>query len=161
MNTTQRPIPAAADASMLIVPMMCLIVAGCGSEEALDGRVAIDVTIQVGGETPESGTLVLKPERGVRSPLIRIPISGGTGSLPAAKGPVPGSYRASYRSSIAGGDIDEQLTKTGREMPSSRTRVSAAKSRQRNRQPPKAKSDVSVSVPDENPATLTVSFDAA
>ena len=159
MNTPQRPIPAVADASMLIVVMLFLFVAGCGSEEALDGRVAIDVTIHVGGETPESGTLVLKPERGVRSPLIRIPISGGTGSLPAVKGPVPGSYRASYRSSVAGGDIDEQLTKTGREMPSSR--VSAAKSRQRNRQPPKAKSDVSVSVPDENPATLTVSFDAA
>jgi len=160
MNTYQRPIPAVADVSMLIVLMMCLFVAGCGSEEALDGRVAIDVTIYVGGEVPELGTLVLKPERGVRSPLIRIPISGGTGSLPAAKGPVPGSYLASYRSSVTGGDTDEQLTKTGREMPSSRARVSAAKSRQRNRQPPKAKSDVSVSVPDDNPATLTVSFDA-
>jgi hypothetical protein len=161
MNTRQCPIPAVADATTLIVAMLYLFVAGCGSEEALDGRVAIDVTIQVGGESPESGTLVLKPERGVRSPLIRIPISDGTGSLPSTKGPVPGSYRASFRSGAAGGDIDEQLTKTGREMPSSRDRESAANSRQRNRKAPKAKSEVSVTVPDENPATLTVTFDAA
>ena len=144
-----------------VVAILCLLTTGCGGDDDLGGRVAIDVTVQVGGETPESGTLVLKPGRGVRSPLIRIPISDGTGSLRAEKGPVPGSYNASFRSGVAGGSIDEQLSKTGREMPSFRAGASAENSQQRNRQAPKAKSEVSVSVPDENPATLTVSFDAA
>ncbi|MDG1897630.1 MAG: hypothetical protein P8J37_22250 [Fuerstiella sp.] len=161
MKIHQRPFPVAADVMTLAGSIVCLFVAGCGTEEALDGRVAIDVTIQVGGEVPESGTLVLKPERGVRSPLIRVVIEDGAGSLPAASGPVPGSYSASFRSSVAGTNIDDQLTNTGREMPSARARASAANSGQKTRRSPTAKNAVSVSVPNENPATLIVSFDDA
>ncbi|MDG2128466.1 MAG: hypothetical protein P8K08_10780 [Fuerstiella sp.] len=160
MKTRQRSFPNSAEA-MLLVGAVLLLVAGCGGAEELNGRVAIDVTVQVGGETPESGTLVLKPQRGVRSPLIRISIEDGVGSAPAEKGPVPGGYSASFRSGTTSGDIDDQLTRTGREMPSARARVSAASSRQTDRSALTPRSDVSVSVPDENPATLLVSFDAA
>ncbi len=161
MNTRQFPIATAANAKLLASVILCLITAGCGSAEDIGGRVAVEVTVQVGGEAPESGTLVLKPAPGVRSPLIRIAIEDGAGSLPAAKGPVPGSYNASFRSSAAGESIDDQLTNSGRQMPSTGARVSNPQTRRKTRQSPVPKGDVSVSVPDEDPATLTVSFDAA
>ncbi|HIF00663.1 MAG TPA: hypothetical protein EYG03_28925 [Planctomycetes bacterium] len=161
MNTRLLPIATAADATVLASVILCLFAAGCGGNEDLGGRVAVDVTVQIGGEAPESGTLVLKPEPGVKSPLIRIIIADGAGSLPAAKGPVPGGYNASFRSSATGESIDEQLTKAGRQMPTTGARVSNPQTRRRIRQSPVPKGDVSVSVPDEDPATLTVSFDAA
>ncbi len=161
MNTRLFPIATAADVTGSATVILCLFAAGCGSNDALGGRVAVDVTVQIGGEAPESGTLVLKPEPGVKSPLIRIAIADGTGSLPAAKGPVPGSYNASFRSDAAGESIDDQLTDSGRQMPASRARVSDPQNRRRTRQSPVPKADVTVSVPDEDPATLTVSFDAA
>ncbi|MCP4782451.1 MAG: hypothetical protein GY903_18210 [Fuerstiella sp.] len=161
MNARLFPIATATDVTVLVSVILCLFAAGCGGNEDLGGRVAVDVTVQIGGEAPESGTLVLKPEPGVRSPLIRIAIADGTGSLPAAKGPVPGSYNASFRSGAAGQSIDDQLTDSGRQMPSNRARVSDPQNRRKTRQSPVPKGDVTVSVPDEDPATLIVSFDAA
>ena len=161
MNKRPFPITTEAAAKVLASVIFLLITAGCGSNEDLGGRVAVDVTVQVGGEAPEAGTLVLKPERGVRSPLIRIAIADGAGYLPAAEGPVPGSYNASFRSSAAGKSIDDQLTDSGRQMPSTRAKVSNPRVRRKTAQSPVPKGDVSVSVPDEDPATLTVSFDAA
>ena len=96
----------------------CGLCCGCGDNaDALSGRVAIEVTVRVGDQPVADGNLVLRPEPGVKCPLIKVPVTAGIGRLNAAAGPVPGSYKATYLPNGAGRNITEQLTETGRVKP--------------------------------------------
>ncbi|MEZ6130311.1 MAG: hypothetical protein R3C59_16630 [Planctomycetaceae bacterium] len=145
--------------AFIIVIAGCL--SGCGSDsDALAGRVAIEVSVQIDGTPVTDGTLVLRPEPGLRCPLIPVPVVAGVGRLEESAGPVPGAYQATYRPSAAGADISEHLTNTGRVDPTS------AKS---NKRPAVGvptgvvtpKRPIPLTIPNSNPATLTAAFSSS
>jgi hypothetical protein len=135
--------------------ILCLTsVSGCGSDNGgLEGRAAMDVSVEIDQTPVQNGTLVLRPEPGVKCPLITVPIVDGTGHLSQAAGPIPGSYSASFRSS--GADLTEQLTEAGRQNPVS-GRKNQSSGRPQNTQP--ALQALTVVVPDSNPAQVTAHF---
>lgn len=141
-------------AALLIVGFM--LISGCGSgADDLAGRVAIDVSVQTDGTPVQDGTLVLRPEPGVKCPLITIPIVAGSGHQSEAQGPVPGSYQASFRP--AGADLTEQLSAAGRLNPASgsNNRSSSKRSTADTIRPLQPTTLV---VPDRNPASVTLNF---
>lgn len=134
---------------------------GCGSDaDILPGRVAIEVKVSIASSEVGDGNLVLRPEPGVKCPLIKVPVTAGIGRLDASAGPVPGRYKATYLPNGAGGTITEQLTESGRRPPTSAGGAS-------NVSPPVAEliqrpqGTISVTVPDQNPATFVADFEAA
>ena len=140
----------------LVMASACVFV-GCASPDAeLKGRVAVNVSVELAGSPVADGILILRPDPGVQCPMIRIPVEGGEGALPEMDGPLPGTYTATYR--IAAADITEQLSaESSRQTPESAGRLATAP--KRNQQTvigPQA--SVKVTVPDENPAQVTVSF---
>lgn len=138
----------------------CLI--GCGNGDDLPNRVAITVSVKIGGQTAGDGSLVLRPEPGVKCPLIKIPVVQGVGSLDASAGPVPGNYKATYRPSGASSNISEQLSENGRGFPASGGSAAVPKAN-----PPASsavlspKEPISVTVPNGKSVTVEAAFEAA
>ena len=88
---------------------------GCSQNgDTLPNRVAITVTVRIDGEVAGDGSLALRPETGVKCPLIKMAVIDGVGHLGATEGPVPGQYMATFRPSTGAGDITTQLSKAGR-----------------------------------------------
>lgn len=113
----------------------------------------MDANVQIDGTPVQDGTLVLRPEPGVKCPLITVAIQEGAGHASQARGPIPGSYKVSFRP--AGADLTQQLTEAGRQDP-----VSGRK-KQSSGQPAVKQPTLrplTVVVPDSNPAQVTVNF---
>lgn len=138
----------------------CGLCCGCGDDaNALPGRVPIEVSVRIGDQPVADGNLVLRPEPGVKCPLIKVPITAGIGRLNAAAGPVPGAYKATYLPNGAGRNITEQLAETGRVKPTAAGgALQASPSADPNVLLPKAA--ISVIVPDETPAKFVADFEA-
>lgn len=158
-NFSNFPMRLAIPFCALILPV-CLI--GCGDGDDLPNRVAITVSVKIGGQTVGDGSLVLRPEPGVKCPLIKIPVVQGVGSLDASAGPVPGNYKATYRPSGATNNIGEKLSESGRGFPVSGGSAAVPKAN-----PPASfsvmspKGPISVTIPNGNSATVEAAFEAA
>lgn len=135
---------------------------GCGSSaDVLPGRVAIEVTVQIAGVSVKDGTLVLRPEPGVKCPLIKIPVFSGIGRLAESAGPVPGDYSATFRPSGVGADITEQLTKSGRTDPTAGGGVGRPSMEPKSPgDTPMPKAPIPMTVPADNPAKVVAAFEA-
>ncbi|MCA9048781.1 MAG: hypothetical protein KDA89_08640 [Planctomycetaceae bacterium] len=146
---------------MSVIAIVVTLFCGCGQDvKELKGRVALNVTVQVGGSPASEGTLILRPDPGIACPLIQVPISEGTGELPEEQGPVPGGYTATFRS--AESDLSAQLSEDGeRQAPTAAGRAGVPSPRQRRKTVPVPAGTSPVTIPDQNPATVTVSFAAA
>ena len=152
------------------VLLLCLtLYSGCSHVEGERAdRVAIEVTVRIGDVPASNGSLVLRPDPGTKGPLVQIPISDGAGSLPQQKGPVPGRYTASWRSSEA--DLTNTLSADTKRHPSSvaalpqglpqgaatASKATASKATAQSSGP----QSTSISIPTTNPAVVTVQFGA-
>lgn len=146
----------AAEVTAVWMVLVAISITGCGAgSDGLAGRVALEVSVQTDGTPVQDGTLVLRPEPGVRCPLITVPVVGGNGSVGEAQGPVPGSYQASFRP--AGADLTEQLSEAGRLNPASGSNSRSSSKRSSN-VTAKSLQPMSLVVPDSNPATVTLNF---
>lgn len=106
-----------AKLSRIVVPALMMLAVGCSSKsDEVPGRVAINVTLTISGQSAEDGTLILRPAAGVACPLVKLSITDGKGSLPSSTGPVPGQWTASFRSD-ANGSLTERLEGEGRSNP--------------------------------------------
>ena len=162
MTTMKRMTPA-RHSMPLLVAVGFVSISGCGTDmSAVPGRVAIEVSVQIGGTAVGDGSLVLRPEPGVKCPLILVPVVAGIGQLNESTGPVPGNYKATFRSAAAGANISEQMSATGRVAPTAgdnaATPSQSATSGHLARMP---KAPISITIPDENPARIDATFEAA
>ena len=146
----------------LAIAMMAVVCcAGCGNTDDLLNRVAIEVSVQIGDSEVGDGSLVLRPQPGVKCPLIRIPVSNGVGYLSESEGPVPGEYRATFRPGQVAESLSQQLTETGRVAPKAAGRASVTGGPARVKSVLMPKGDMEMTVPDSNPAVVTITFEPA
>jgi hypothetical protein len=78
--------------------------AGCGGDGL--NRASVEGTVKVDGVLLEQGSLALIPMAGTTGPSAGATIENGSYSIPADKGPVPGTYRVEIKA----------LRKTGRQI---------------------------------------------
>lgn len=147
--------------TLLIEFALCALCCGCGGQaDTLPGRVAIEVTVRIDSQPVGDGNLVLRPDPGVKCPLIKVPVTAGIGRRDTSNGPVPGSYQATYLPDGAGRNITEQLTETGRVKPTAAGgALKASRSGDVGILVPNAA--ISITVPDGNPAKFFADFEAS
>lgn len=142
--------------SLKFLMPLALIVSVFGCSEPTDevpGRVAIDVTLTIDGQSAENGSLILRPDVGVACPLVKLEIRDGKGSLNSSAGPVPGQWTATFRSD-SNGSLTEQLENSGRSNPLDTPAVGQFGSGEmKSRRPPES---VSVTVSDDDPASVKI-----
>jgi len=76
--------------ALLALAAALLVLPGCS------GRAAVQGSVTLNGAPVDGGVIVFAPAKGGSSqPTVSADIVGGKYSLPAGKGPTPGSYRVS------------------------------------------------------------------
>jgi hypothetical protein len=140
---------------------VCCGFSGCGTgADILPGRVAIEVTVKIDSQLTGDGNLVLRPQPGVKCPLIKVPVVAGVGRLNATAGPVPGGYQATFLPAGATGNITDELSNAGRVPPTSvGPTIKASPATAVDAVVPKGA--ISVTVPAGSPATFVAEFEAA
>ncbi|MEZ6126106.1 MAG: hypothetical protein R3C49_23505 [Planctomycetaceae bacterium] len=138
--------------------VMAASLIGCGGgQDELPGRVAVDVVVTVKGAPAGDGRLVLRPEPGIRCPLVTITISQGRGYLSAAEGPVPGAYVAAFEP--AANRPDAALS-GGRTLSESSKSVKVPSPLERSGKGGSTIRTLPLSVPAADPAQITADFDS-
>lgn len=102
-----------------LAPAACLalalgLAAGCGEGDGLE-RQSVSGTVKFDGQPLDQGFIQFLPNADVKDPVMTGgPIEGGSYSIPAAEGPVPGTYKVSISS--AGGEqapLEDVMPGTG------------------------------------------------